>query len=121
MTSVAHADTVNPQQVTDQQAATTLNTVQNNANEVKLSTPAASINVSANTDTKSKAVIDNTVSSTSASSQVEQQAAENTQAVQPTQLTQPLNQQRHLAKLLVMRQHQRRQQQLAMITQLQYL
>ena len=89
MTSVAHADTANPQQVTDQQAATTLNTVQNNANEVKLSTPAASINVSANTDTKSKAVIDNTVSSTSASSQVEQQAAENTQAVQPTQPTQP--------------------------------
>ena len=89
MTSVAHADTTNPQQVTDQQAATTLNTVQNNANEVKLSTPAASTNVSANTDTKSKAVIDNTVSSTSASSQVEQQAAENTQAVQPTQPTQP--------------------------------
>ena len=89
MTSVAHADTANPQQVTDQQAATTLNTVQNNANEVKLSTPAASTNVSANTDTKSKAVIDNTVSSTSASSQVEQQAAENTQAVQPTQPTQP--------------------------------
>ena len=89
MTSVAHADTANPQQVTDQQAATALNTVQNNANEVKLSTPAASTNVSANTDTKSKAVIDNTVSSTSASSQVEQQAAENTQAVQPTQPTQP--------------------------------
>ena len=89
MTSVAHADTANPQQVTDQQAATTLNTVQNNANEVKLSTPAASTNVSANTDTKSKAVIDNAASSTSASSQVEQQAAENTQAVQPTQLTQP--------------------------------
>ena len=89
MTSVAHADTANPQQVTDQQAATALNTVQNNANEVKLSTPAASINVSANTDTKSKAVIDNTVSSTSASSQVEQQAAENTQAVQPTQPMQP--------------------------------
>ena len=89
MTSVAHADTANSQQVTDQQAATTLNTVQNNANEVKLSTPAASTNVSANTDTKSKAVIDNTVSSTSASSQVEQQAAENTQAVHPTQPTQP--------------------------------
>ena len=89
MTSVAYADTANPQQVTDQQAATALNTVQNNANEVKLSTPAASTNVSANTDTKSKAVIDNTVSSASASSQVEQQAAENTQAVQPTQPTQP--------------------------------
>ena len=28
MTSVAHADTANPQQVTDQQAATALNTVQ---------------------------------------------------------------------------------------------
>ena len=89
MTSVAHADTANPQQVTDQQAATALNTVQNNANEVKLSTPAASTNVSANTDAKSKAVIDNTVSSTSASSQVEKQAAENMQAVQPTQPTQP--------------------------------